>query len=278
MTQALHRGDYEPLRRCLSDDTLYLKLAMSFIDRSAAESCDGDRKFEEYYKLASQVITEENAAEIRRLAGSPIEKIFLNSLLLTFIKNDGLGLLIHSTDVDAATEIDNYRLVIRRWNEFFKWFNKNKPTPTVEEFLDGEVRRGAMSSEERRHQTRLIFRYGHLSHEDSYHMTLQPRFPHIKIDSKGIRPDIYFWIPSRPDIKIVVECDGFAYHSDKATFRTDPQRDRALKALGYDVLRFSGSEIFNDPINAPHELAKYLLDRRERRGPSGSGRSLRRAP
>jgi very-short-patch-repair endonuclease len=50
-------------------------------------------------------------------------------------------------------------------------------------------------------------------------------------------------------------------HSDKDRFKADRQRDRALKALGYDVFRFSGSEIYADPINAPYELAPYLWQR-----------------
>ena len=74
---------------------------------------------------------------------------------------------------------------------------------------------------------------------------------------------------SKPEVKVIVECDGFQYHSDKERFKTDRQRDRALKALGYDVWRFSGSEIYNDPINAPFELAKYLWDRAEARDVHG---------
>jgi very-short-patch-repair endonuclease len=64
-------------------------------------------------------------------------------------------------------------------------------------------------------------------------------------------------------VNIIVECDGFSYHSSKETFISDRQRDRALKALGFDVWRFSGSEIINDPVYTPYELAEYLWARAE---------------
>jgi hypothetical protein len=131
----------------------------------------------------------------------------------------------------------------------------------MEEYLDEVMRRGEMSQDERDDLTCWIFRYRFIPLDNSYHMTLQPRFPEIKIDGKAVRPDIYFWIPSKPDINIIVECDGYHYHSDKDKFRSDRQRDRAFKSLGYDVLRFSGSEIVADPVNTPHQLARYLWQR-----------------
>lgn len=34
--------------------------------------------------------------------------------------------------------------------------------------------------------------------------------------------------------------------------------DRALKAKGYEVLRYSGTEIYNDSVAASVDLAEYL--------------------
>jgi hypothetical protein len=242
----------------------FLKLAHSFVDKAIEridpEEPDGAR-FKEYYRAALQAVTEENAAEIAAAAQSPIEKMFLNSLLLSFIKNDGLGLLVHPTYNDSVAEIANFRKNLVKWREFFLWFREKRPANSIEEFLDSEVRRGAMCAEERRASIRYIFRYGYIPMDGSYHMSIQPPFPNVRVNGKPIRPDIYFWIPNKPQINIVVECDGFHYHSDKETFITDRQRDRALKALGYDVLRFSGSEIFKDLVHAPYELATYLWER-----------------
>jgi hypothetical protein len=132
----------------------------------------------------------------------------------------------------------------------------------MEKFLNHVLKQRGISQEEHDHIINyMIPRYYFFPMNTTYHMTLQPRFPDIKIDGKKIRPDIYFWIPSRPDINVIVECDGFHYHSDKVKFKADRQRDRALKALDYDVLRFSGSEIYADPVNTPYELATYLWRR-----------------
>jgi len=225
------------------------------------ESGSRDEKFKTFYKLSMQAVTEENAREVEALAGSPIETIFLNSLLLSFIKNDGLGLLVHPTFENAPAEIASFRAYLRRLKEFVRWFEENQPADTMEDFLDKEMDRGAMTQDERHYLTRLIFCYRFIPLDECFHMTLQPKFPNIRVGGRAIRPDIYFWIPSEPQVNVVVECDGFAYHSDKETFKSDRKRDRALKSAGYDVLRFSGSEIVTDPVDSPFELANYLWAR-----------------
>ena len=51
-------------------------------------------------------------------------------------------------------------------------------------------------------------------------------------------------------MKIGVECDGHDFHEKtKEQAARDKKRDRDLQALGYRVLRFSGSEIYRD-VNA----------------------------
>lgn len=60
---------------------------------------------------------------------------------------------------------------------------------------------------------------------------------------------------------LAVECDGHAFHErTKAQAAHDRQRDRALMAAGYPVLRFTGSEIhFNSSKCAAEVIA--LLER-----------------
>lgn len=45
--------------------------------------------------------------------------------------------------------------------------------------------------------------------------------------------------------RLVVEVDGFAYHSDPLQFEPDRQRDAILSALGYRVLRFSYEQVLD---------------------------------
>lgn len=48
-------------------------------------------------------------------------------------------------------------------------------------------------------------------------------------------------------------------NADKEHFINDRRRDRALKFGGYDVLRFSGSEIYADAISASKEFHDHLM-------------------
>lgn len=55
--------------------------------------------------------------------------------------------------------------------------------------------------------------------------------------------------------RVVVECDGYAYHSGRREYQRDRQRDRALVALGYRVLRFTSTEI----LRAPQDVVVAVL-------------------
>jgi very-short-patch-repair endonuclease len=45
------------------------------------------------------------------------------------------------------------------------------------------------------------------------------------------------------DAKLVVELDGYAYHSTRAAFTADRARDRYLTSRGFTVLRFADEEV-----------------------------------
>jgi very-short-patch-repair endonuclease len=64
-----------------------------------------------------------------------------------------------------------------------------------------------------------------------------------------------------PDLNLVVETDGRDAHDGFIAFREDRVRDRALKAAGLDVLRFTGAEVFRKPA----AVAGELIAARERR-------------
>lgn len=66
-----------------------------------------------------------------------------------------------------------------------------------------------------------------------------------------------FELVNHKNKKIVVECDGHEFHQkSKQQVEKDNQRERDLKKLGYEVVRFSGSEIFKDA----EKCVKDLLD------------------
>ena len=68
-----------------------------------------------------------------------------------------------------------------------------------------------------------------------------------------------FELINHKDKKIIVECDGHEFHQkSKQQVEKDNQRERDLKKLGYEVVRFSGSEIFKDAEKCVEDLLDIL--------------------
>lgn len=61
------------------------------------------------------------------------------------------------------------------------------------------------------------------------------------------------------DDKIIIECDGHDFHEKtKEQAKHDKERDRYLTSQGYKILRYTGSEIYNDFIKIEKELLALL--------------------
>ena len=59
---------------------------------------------------------------------------------------------------------------------------------------------------------------------------------------------------------LVIECDGHAFHErTKEQAGRDKKRDRELLTSGFPVLRFTGSEIFKDPIGCAAQVKDALF-------------------
>lgn len=50
-----------------------------------------------------------------------------------------------------------------------------------------------------------------------------------------------------PDLRLAVEVDGLAHHTDSARFQRDRQRQNDLVALGWTVLRFTWADLTQRP-------------------------------
>ena len=59
--------------------------------------------------------------------------------------------------------------------------------------------------------------------------------------------------------KLVVEVDGFAFHSSARAYHSDRRRDAILLAQGYRVMRVTWNEIHPDPLAAIVRLAQALV-------------------
>jgi very-short-patch-repair endonuclease len=61
-------------------------------------------------------------------------------------------------------------------------------------------------------------------------------------------------------VTLVVECDGHAYHDKtKEQAAHDRQRERSLRVAGYQVARFTASEISADPEDCALEVFRQML-------------------
>jgi very-short-patch-repair endonuclease len=59
----------------------------------------------------------------------------------------------------------------------------------------------------------------------------------------------------------VVECDGHDFHErTKEQARRDRSRDRRLQQAGHRVFRFTGSEIYRDPLGCATEIIRWATD------------------
>lgn len=95
--------------------------------------------------------------------------------------------------------------------------------------------------------TEDIERYG----KDARLLVLQ-----YKIENKRI--DFLF---RDPPVQVFIECDGHDFHErTKEQAARDRQRDRSLQQTGTPILRFTGSEIFADPLGCAHQVFDFVGD------------------
>lgn len=196
---------------------------------------------------------------VYKYSESEIEKLFVNSLIICFMFGDPLRLKFEPPKENGFEEIQKIREHLKFMLDVDKqYFEETGNTDGWFQYIKHLLDEGEISED----QYNFHF-YGYtLTHKLGYYnalyVTLQASFPEIKIDGKSIRPDIFIWRPSDENFNLIIECDGFKFHSEKTSFISDRKRDRHLRSLSFDVLRFSGSEIYKDPVGMGKELYEYL--------------------
>lgn len=75
------------------------------------------------------------------------------------------------------------------------------------------------------------------------------------------KADLLLWFRLRNALAgIAVECDGHAFHEKtKEQASKDKERDRFFLTAGFPVMRFSGSDIFNKPLDCAAEVHAALV-------------------
>lgn len=204
-----------------------------------------------------------NTNSIFQLAESAIEKIFLNALNIIAFPYVELCIFLtpQLNDIKHAQfreSIEVQKYVHELWERFRKEIDEHNALAFMN-FLN-EV---DFLTEGQR--ARIIW---YIIHEyisriyGIFYISLQPPMKDILSNGRVMRPDIYIWHPYDPNFKLIVECDGYTYHSDKSSFSNDRARDRLLHMKGYHVLRFSGHDIFTNPTEMAKELHQYLVEKK----------------
>lgn len=86
----------------------------------------------------------------------------------------------------------------------------------------------------------------------------------ISCKNKKYRVDFLVTATNKIDYKIIIECDGHDFHEKtKEQAAKDKKRERFLTSAGYTVFRFTGSEIWKDPLGCLMEVLKYIYPESE---------------
>lgn len=67
-------------------------------------------------------------------------------------------------------------------------------------------------------------------------------------------------IPEAPRLKVAIELDGHDYHKTKTQRNHDTQRERYLMRNGWQVIRFTGSQIHNDAAACVMETVELVKE------------------
>lgn len=71
----------------------------------------------------------------------------------------------------------------------------------------------------------------------------------------------FAYIDDKKNIKVLIECDGHEFHQKtKEQVEKDNNRTFDLQSMGFTVFRFSGSQIYNNPLECANKIHEYLLD------------------
>lgn len=64
-----------------------------------------------------------------------------------------------------------------------------------------------------------------------------------------------------PDLRLIVEVDGYGTHGNRQSFENDRRRDQVHAAAGYMVIRVTWQQLLNEPLAVIARLAQALAQR-----------------
>lgn len=87
----------------------------------------------------------------------------------------------------------------------------------------------------------------------------------IKCEEHNYYADFHLMINCEGEFcetKLLIEIDGHDFHEKtKEQVAKDKERELNIKMQGYDIIRFSGSQVYNDPIDCVKKTIMYAIKR-----------------
>ncbi len=239
----------------------------AFSERAIQEESDRSElgsEFSQYFSALVRQASETASNVIYRHARSPIERIFLGTLVLSFLRSDPTAFLFTPPCSDAPVSILAAKEDHQRVLNWVRAFDSDKRRPqdwTLPMWLS-QLEREAGEPIPNRARLEAEAVLTQLGYFKSFHFTPQAAFPDLRIDARSCRVDLLVWLPGSKGHGLVVECDGYEFHRTKTSFIRDRKRDRRFLELGYTVVRYSGTEIVNHPVETSYDLYELLLKRK----------------
>jgi len=211
-------------------------------------------------------IVESNFAVIYQDSQSFSEKYCLARLNWEFALHDPFRVFFIPTQgaEEYLTDLKNqHELIMNAWKSFqdetgqqgaeeYLAFLKNQHEQLMNIRDNSQDETGQQDFEDLCHASEVLFRasHAHLMYYhrfglyNKYHFILHPQFQSFKRRNRSIQPDLLIWVPSKPTLKIIVDCNGYESNSHNTFLKSlkDRARDRFLQRKGYQVLRFARAE------------------------------------
>lgn len=249
--------------------SFFVHKAVEEQQRDLADESDS-ADFIRFYETQLDTSAQRNVGVIYDHAESPIELAFLNSLHLCFIKAAPLNVYFRSSAADHIAFMEQHIAFYGAIDQRYAEFQRRNADAGLDDFIRKaqsvyEATEGHPMPPDLSEDIKTYLTFVRLFVHNYFHLTIQAKLPTIQHNGRGMRPDLFIWVPTDPSLRIAVECDGYRYHSDPSSFTHDRQRDRILHANGIRVLRFSGHEIHHNPHGVASELFDQLTTIAEQR-------------
>jgi very-short-patch-repair endonuclease/predicted transcriptional regulator of viral defense system len=166
---------------------------------------------------------------------------------------------VHRTifDLAASQDVDGVSAMIRETEYLNRWDRLSLPE-LLERYPGKRGSRKVRFALERleeeptgRTRSKLERRFAPFLRR--HHLPL-PRFNDwILLGSKRFQVDCHW-----PDLRQIIELDGWQGHGTRSAFQDDRARDRALRVAGYSVIRLTWAQLSSEPSQVARDLQKLL--------------------